>query len=292
MSRPACVVRVLDLPAEQRPRFLPGNGVSARVRAVSDAVGLTRMGVGLREIEPGLAGTHRHFHEAEEEWVYVLEGDGHVRLGPLSLPVRAGSFVGFPPGPSPHHFIADGSAPLVLLEGGERRRAQEVVHYPDLGLVARARKREPAAGFPPEEGEPSRCLHIDDVALRDYQHDVDSRAKRVMRGLHNATGLQRQAVRWSRVARGSHSTAYHSHEHTDEWIYVLSGHAAVRVGDDRFEVGPGDFVGHPAGGPPHVMEPTQELVYLMGGQIDDDDVVTYPEAGRQRRAGVLGPIPD
>jgi uncharacterized cupin superfamily protein len=291
MSRPTCVVRVRDLPAETRPRFLPGHGVGARVRAVSQAVGLTRMGVGVREIDPGLAGTHRHFHELEEEWVYVLSGEGQVRLGPHRLPVRAGSFVGFPPGPAPHHFLAGGHEPLVLLEGGERRRAGEVVHYPDLGQVARERKLEPSGDFPPEEGDPSRCVHVDDLALRDFQHDVDPDARRVMRSLSRATGLQRQAVRWSRVEPGSHSTAYHTHDRTDEWVYVLSGRANVRVADDRFEVGPGDFMGHPAGGAPHVMEPSEELIYLMGGQIDADDVVTYPDAGVQRRGDVLEPIP-
>jgi uncharacterized cupin superfamily protein len=292
MSRPDCVVRVADLPAEQRPRFLPAEGVGARVRALSDAAGLTRMGVGLREIEPGDAGTHRHFHEVEEEWVYVLAGVGHVRLGPHRLPVRAGSFAGFPPGPCPHHFVAGGREPLVLLEGGERRREEEVVSYPDLGQVARARKLAPAdAPFPPEEGDPSQCLHIDDLIPRDWQHEVDEHAKRVLRTLHEPAGLRRQAVCWSTVRAGDHSTAYHTHDRTDEWVYVLSGRASVRVGDERFEVESGDFLGHPAGGTPHVMEPITDLEYLMGGQIDPEDIVLYPESGVQRRGGKIEPIP-
>ena len=291
MSRPDCVVRVLDLPAEKRPRFLPAQGVGARVRALGDAVGLTRMGVSLREIEPGVAGTHRHFHEIEEEWVYVLAGEGQLRLGPHRLPVRAGSFVGFPPGPSPHHFVGGGSGPLVLLEGGERRREQEVVHYPDLGQVARARKLAPASGpFPAEEGDASQCLHVDDLAPREFQHEVDERAKRLLRTLHRPTGLRRQAVRWTLVRAGDHSTAYHTHDRTDEWVYILSGRAHARVGNDRFEIVEGDFLGHPAGSAPHVMEPLTDLVYLMGGQIDPDDVVLYPEAGVQRRAGTIEPI--
>ena len=94
MSRPDCVVNVDALPAEKRPRHLPSGFVSSRVRALSKAAGLVRMGVGWREIEPGCASTHRHFHSVEEEWAYVLSGRGAVRIGPHRLEVRAGHFVG------------------------------------------------------------------------------------------------------------------------------------------------------------------------------------------------------
>jgi uncharacterized cupin superfamily protein len=111
------------------------------------------MGVNLREIEPGFFGTNRHWHTREEEWVYVLAGSGEVRIGPLRLPVRAGSFVGFPPGPRPHHFLAQGNEPLLLLEGGERL-PDDTGYYPD------ARRRfgggrivDSDDALPPEKGD-------------------------------------------------------------------------------------------------------------------------------------------
>ena len=33
------------------------------------------------------------------------------------------------------------------------------------------------------------------------------------------------------------------------------------------------------------MEPLEELTYLMGGQIDPDDGVTYPDAGVRKQRG-------
>src|SRR5690242_7231153 len=120
MSRPSCVVNIWDLPGEKRPRFTSTPGVAAVVRTVSDAVALMLMGASIRVVEPGFAGTNRHFHSFEEEWAYVLAGQGIVRLGPLRIPVRPGHFLGFPPGPSPHHSLA-GRETLVLLEGGDRR---------------------------------------------------------------------------------------------------------------------------------------------------------------------------
>jgi uncharacterized cupin superfamily protein len=279
-----------DLSPEQRPRHLPSEGVRSEVWPIGNAAGLTRMGVWLRRFEPGFAGTHRHFHEVEEEWVYVLSGAGAVRIGPHRLPVRAGHFVGFPPGPRPHHFVAEGAEPLLLLEGGERRPGEDVCWYPDLRRVLRRGAFEAAGEIPSEEGDPRQCVHVDELPEVDFQHAVDARARRRMRELHRATGLARQAVRLARVSAGDRTTAYHRHDRTDEWVYVLDGRARVRVGDERFEVGPGHFLGHPAGGPAHAMEPIGELTYLMGGQIDAEDVAIYPEDGVQLRRGRLEPL--
>jgi uncharacterized cupin superfamily protein len=112
-----------------------------------------------------------------------------------------------------------------------------------------------------------------------------------MRALHAPTGLERQAVYWAQVSRGDRSTAFHTHERTDEWVFILSGRAIVDVGDDRFEVGPNDFIGHPAGSAPHVMAAVTDLTYLMGGMIVTSDVVHYPRHGMTRVGGRLGPSP-
>ena len=285
MSRPRCVVNAWNVPGEKRPRLVQTPGVAAIVRPLGDTTGLTRMGVNLRTVEPGFAGTNRHYHTIEEEWTYVVAGSGTVRIGPHRIPVSAGTFVGFPPGPRPHHFLADRGEPLVLLEGGERRPAEDGGAYPDARKMWRAGPEpvEPYVSVP-EEGDPRQCVRVADVAIADFQHDVDAGARRRMRKLHVPAGLTRQAVCWAQVVPGTRSTAFHTHDRTDEWIFVLAGRALVRVGDERFEAGAGDFLGHPAGGAAHVMEAVEELTYLVGGQIDATDVVTYPEA-RMRRAG-------
>jgi uncharacterized cupin superfamily protein len=289
VPRPACVARVQELPSEERPRYTHGGGVRSRVRAVGNATGLARMGVWMRAIPPGAAGTHRHLHEVEEEWAYVLSGTGVLRIGPHRVGVRAGSFAAFPPGPRPHHFLAGDREPLVVLEGGERRPREDCGWYVDVPKRwERGRFVASRATPPPEEGDPSQCVHVDELEALPFQHDVDERARRVMRSLTGAAGgLARQAVRWTRVQPGDRSTAYHTHDRTDEWIYLLAGRARLRVGDEHCEVGAGDFVAHAAGGPPHAMEPITELTYLLGGMVDPEDVVTYPEAGVRRVRGRL-----
>src|SRR5512147_972884 len=182
MSRPTCVVQVWDLPGEARPKKTAFPGVASVVRSPGDATGLTRMGVHLRVVSPGMAGTIRHFHTVEEEWAYILSGRGTLRLGPHRIPVRVGSFAGFPPGPRPHHFIAEGDEPLAILEGGERRPQEEVGCYPDIPVWwTYGGKVDPPGPVPPEAGDPSQCVHVDEVEAKLFQHDVDPQARRLMR---------------------------------------------------------------------------------------------------------------
>jgi uncharacterized cupin superfamily protein len=291
-ERPPCVVNIADIPGEPRPRFTPTPGVAAMVRSPGDRTGLTRMGVHVRAIEPGFAGTNRHFHTVEEEWAYVLAGTGVVRIGPLRIGVRPGAFVGFPPGPRPHHFLAEGTEALVLLEGGERRPTEDSGWYPDARKMGfHGKTVEPYREPPPEEGDPGQVVRGDDVEVTELEHDLDPSVRQRVRALHATTGLARQAVRLVQVAAGSPSTALHTHDRTDEWVFILSGRATVCVGESTFAVEPDDFVSHPAGSPAHMMMALDALTYLVGGQVDAADVVTYPEAKRRRVGGRLEPLP-
>lgn len=290
MTRPDGVVRIWDVEGQARPRYFAAPGVQSTVRNLGDAVGLTHMGLHLRSVEPGFAGTHRHYHLVEEEWVYVLSGRGHVRIGPHRIAVSAGSFVGFPPGPRPHHFLADGEEALVLFEGGERRPGEDAGCYVDLGKRWRAGQFSDVDGPPPaEEGEATQAINIADVEPFEFQHAVDPEAGRLMRRLDLFAGLERQVVVWTHTER-PHSTAFHTHTRTDEWVLILEGRARLRLGDVECELGPFDLVGHPAGGAPHVMLPLEPLTYLMGGDHDAADVVLYPEAGTRLVNGRLEPI--
>lgn len=291
MQRPDCVVNIREIPGEKRPRHSSTPGVGAIVRSPGLMTGLTQMGVNVRSVEPGFAGTNRHFHTVEEEWTYVLTGRGRLRIGPLEFSVGPGHFAGYPTGPRPHHLINDGDEQLVFLEGGESRPLEDAFWYPDIRRMGKARAFvEPYQEPPPEVGEERQLVHIDAVPIENFQHDVEPRARRRMRALHPGTGLKRQALYWAEVRAGDFSTAFHRHEKTDEWVLILSGTGRARVGQTGFDVGPDDFIGYPASGLPHVIEATTNLTYLMGGQVDSTDVVEYP-LHRMRRVGAhLAPI--
>jgi uncharacterized cupin superfamily protein len=95
-------------------------------------VGMTQFGVNHVTLDPGAISSLRHWHEAEDEFVYVLAGkltlideNGEHELG-------QGSFVGFPAGePNAHHLVNVSDAPAVFLAVGSRRPGAETIHYPD-----------------------------------------------------------------------------------------------------------------------------------------------------------------
>lgn len=102
---------------------------------LSDPTGLVHLGVSLARIPPGKESFSLHVHSLQEEWIYVLSGEGHVRLDEHELPIRAGDFVGLPPN-GPAHLVRNTStADLVYLQGGDRRPGDRG-WFPDLRRVA------------------------------------------------------------------------------------------------------------------------------------------------------------
>ena len=111
-----------------------------------------------------------------------------------------------------------------------------------------------------------------------HQHQFNDNAVRATRTLGTHVGLSRIGIHLVRLKPGRHSTQQHYHDADEEFIYILSGRGLAHIGDERHEVGPGDFMGFPAPSPAHSLEnPFEEdLVYLMGGERNAFDAVHYP----------------
>jgi uncharacterized cupin superfamily protein len=103
--------------------------------ALGNIAGLTQFGVNLTRLKPGAASALRHWHEQEDEFIYVLEGelvliedDGETVLGP-------GDCAGFKAGvPNGHQLVNKSQRDARYLEIGTRA-ATERGHYPDVDLV-------------------------------------------------------------------------------------------------------------------------------------------------------------
>lgn len=115
-------------------------------------------------------------------------------------------------------------------------------------------------------------------------HPLDASVVRYNRSLGDATGLRSLGVHLVRLKPGGTSTVFHYHLHDEEWIYILSGRGEAEIGDDRYAVGPGDFMGFVAGSEPHLLRNPHEedLVYLVGGNRLPFDVCDYPRIGKRR----------
>jgi uncharacterized cupin superfamily protein len=114
-------------------------------------------------------------------------------------------------------------------------------------------------------------------------HSVNPAAKRINKSLGDPAGLKNLGVHLMTVAPGDRSSEYHCHRYEDEAIYVLSGHGTAVIGEDRYQIGPGDFLGFPGGGPAHetINDSNEPLVCLVIGQRLAQDVVDYPRAGKR-----------
>jgi uncharacterized cupin superfamily protein len=101
--------------------------------------------------------------------------------------------------------------------------------------------------------------------------------------LARSVGLKRTGVNFIRVPAGKESYVYHSHQHEEEWIYVLSGRAIALIDEVEYEVGAGDFIGYPAPSVAHLMRNPgpDDLVYLSGGENREFDVADFPRLGKR-----------
>jgi uncharacterized cupin superfamily protein len=98
---------------------------------------------------------------------------------------------------------------------------------------------------------------------------------------HDA-GLRRIGVNIARIPPGKESFVYHRHHVEEEWLYILSGRAAIELDGTEHEVGPGDFVAFPPGVAHHVRNPfAEDVTYLMGGESVDVEIADFPKLGKR-----------
>lgn len=128
-----------------------------------------------------------------------------------------------------------------------------------------------------------KAADIDALEGKSKVHFLNPNARRLNKSLGDLTGLRGIGFHLIEVPPGCESTEYHLHRHEDGCTYVLSGTGEVRIGDETTPIGPGDFIGYPAGGPAHVMRNTgaEALRCIVVGQRLEHDVGDYPEKGRR-----------
>ncbi len=102
--------------------------------ALGDLVGLTQFGVNLTRLKPGAASALRHWHENEDEFVYVLEGELVLIEDEAETLLRPGDAAGFKAGvANGHHLVNRTQRDAVYLEIGTRAPTERA-HYPDVDL--------------------------------------------------------------------------------------------------------------------------------------------------------------
>ena len=123
------IIRRDQPPAEQ--------GSDERVERLlySDAGGLSQFGAYVETLQPGSRSSDRHWHEEEDEFLFVLSGEATVIEDDGAHALGPGDAACWPAGAENAHQVANRSdAPCTYLILGTRM-AREVIHYPDAGRV-------------------------------------------------------------------------------------------------------------------------------------------------------------
>ena len=105
-----------------------------RYRLMSDPGGLTQFGAFIEELPPGSRSGHRHWHETEDEMIWMLEGKV-VLVEDVETTLVAGDVACWPAGrPCGHRLDNRSDAPARYLVIGTRKD-RDVIHYADHDLV-------------------------------------------------------------------------------------------------------------------------------------------------------------
>lgn len=103
---------------------------------LGDAVGLDQFGVNLLRLPAGAWSSQRHWHLAEDEFVWVVEGEVVLVEEDGETVLVAGDCAGFKAGvPNGHRIENRSDREAVLLEVGSRRPADDACDYPDIDMI-------------------------------------------------------------------------------------------------------------------------------------------------------------
>ena len=124
------VQRIASYPKEFAPV------ISGREKQrIGDAAGLTQFGVNITRIKAGSASALRHWHEREDEFVYMLEGELVLCENDGETVLKAGDAAGFKAGSGVAHCLVNRTErDAIYLEVGTRAESERV-HYPDVDFM-------------------------------------------------------------------------------------------------------------------------------------------------------------
>lgn len=275
---------------------------------LSQAGGITQFGAYLDTLAPGAWSSHRHWHEAEDECVFILDGTVTVRDDDGMQDLRPGDAACWRHGdPNAHHLTNRTASPCRYLVVGSRA-ARDICHYPDDGrrlvngdsrwqmldatgavlregdLPAELLNLPPAWGKPFDPARPARRIIRDGEAPEmtgsNYPEGLNALGDYVAYPFSDEGGLTQFGAFTEVLAPGARSGQRHWHEAEDEFLYVLDGTVTVIEEDGPHDLGPGGVAAWPAGvanGHCLLNRTARPVRYLVVGTRLPEDSAHYPD---------------
>ena len=148
-------IDIAKLPTDSRTNYPPpfDRVVEGRARRrLGNAVGLDQFGVNLTTLKPGAASALRHWHEKEDELIYMLEGEVVLVEDGGEIALKPGDAAGFKANnPNGHHLVNRTDRDAVYLEIGTRSK-HDRVEYPDADILVI--RDDKGARYTHRNGEP------------------------------------------------------------------------------------------------------------------------------------------
>lgn len=119
----------------RRAGLRSGQDVGREWLYYSDSGGLTQFGAYVDTLQPGAGSSEQHWHEKEDEFLYVLTGELTVLEGDREATLHPGDAACWPAGnPLGHTVVNRSESPCSYLIVGTRV-THDVCHYPQSGRV-------------------------------------------------------------------------------------------------------------------------------------------------------------
>jgi uncharacterized cupin superfamily protein len=132
-------INIADVPERQGTSYPPPFDAACadRIRQrLGNAGGLGDFGVNLMRLPPGNWSSQRHWHSAEDEFVYVLEGELTLIEDDGETVLQAGDCAAFPKNTgNAHHMINKSNVMAVYLEVGSRSPT-DVITCSDIDMMS------------------------------------------------------------------------------------------------------------------------------------------------------------
>ncbi|MBW4484529.1 MAG: cupin domain-containing protein [Tildeniella torsiva UHER 1998/13D] len=127
-----------------------------RLLWISEAGGLNQFGAFIEVLQPGSRSSIKHWHSAEDEMVYVLEGEITLIEGDTETVLRPGDAATFQAGVPVGHFFENRSAKATRCLVVGTRAAVDTITYPDLDRVCYRDRSLPDDIWTNGMGEPAQ----------------------------------------------------------------------------------------------------------------------------------------
>jgi uncharacterized cupin superfamily protein len=308
------IIRAADAQRTETPAEDAGASVTL---PLSDTGGLTQLGAHLVILSPGAGTSARHWHSAEDEIVFVIEGivtvftaDGAVEIGP-------GDAGCWPAGiPAPHACANRSDAPATYLVIGARVEG-DICHYPDTGrrLVntptswhiedaqgnrIRGGDLPPhLLGAPKRWGKPADPTTPRILRAAEARPDAATPEQAAYMGAFTARlysdtgGLTQFGAFTETLEPGARSSDRHWHETEDEFLYFLDGAATLFDNEGAHPLAPGDACAWKSGvaNGHHIVNTSDApCSYIVVGSRMPADTVHYSDLDKLYRRFADGTV--